>query len=177
MRVSRRAHQTYGRRVFALWIWGMATWALLTWTATASEILFGSGFALAAALACAGLGPVAEPLQVFGPRRLVNSVRLVGAGAWRIVRANLSLARRVWLPSRPLRSGVVIVPTQIRSDGALTAVGLVTSVIVDNQLMDIDRRRNELQYHAVSVVSEDPKANYEKINGPLERRIQGVVPS
>jgi multicomponent Na+:H+ antiporter subunit E len=73
-----------------------------------------------------------------------------------------------------LRSGVVIVPTEMRSDGALTAVGILTSVIVDNQLMDIDRRRNELQYHAVSVTSDDPEANYEQMNGPIERRIQGL---
>ncbi|HEY2214249.1 MAG TPA: Na+/H+ antiporter subunit E [Acidimicrobiales bacterium] len=172
--MSPRRPQDYGRRVLALWIWGVAIWVLLTWTATASQALFGAGFALAAAMACAGLGPVAEAQHVFGPSRLVHSVLLLGAAAWRIVRANLSLARRIWLPTRPLRSGVVIVATEMRSDGALTAVGILTSVIVDNQLMDIDRRRNELQYHAVSVTSDDPEANYEQMNGPIERRIQGL---
>jgi multicomponent Na+:H+ antiporter subunit E len=46
---------------------------------------------------------------------------------------------------------MVIVPTSQRSAGGLTAVGLVTSLIVDNQLVDLDRDGAQLQYHAVEV--------------------------
>jgi multicomponent Na+:H+ antiporter subunit E len=92
----------------------------------------------------------------------------------RIVRANLSLARRVWLPSLPLRSGMVIVPTEFSSEGALAAVGLITSVIVDNQLVDLDVAQAELQYHGVWV-STDPQENRKRMNGPVEARLEGIV--
>ena len=92
------------------------------------------------------------------------------------MKSNLSLSRRIWSPSRPLRPGMVIVPTEMRSDAGLTAVGLVTSLIVDNQIVDIDRKRGELQYHAVWVDTEDPDANRKKINGPVESYLTDMAP-
>jgi multicomponent Na+:H+ antiporter subunit E len=88
------------------------------------------------------------------------------------VDANLSLSRRIWSPSRPLRPGMVVVPTELRSDGGLAAVGLISSLIVDNQIVDVDRDRHELQYHAVWIDSADPEVNRRKINGPLEERLR-----
>lgn len=172
---TQRWRRAYASSVLALWLWGFGVWVLLTWTATLSQVAFGAGFALAVALPCASLGPVARPWRFVHPRRAVSTLVLLGAASWRIVRANLSLARRIWLPSRPLRSGIVIVPTQMTSDGGLTAVGLVTSVIVDNQLMDLNRETNELQYHAVSVDSGDASENYRTMNGPIERRLKGLT--
>jgi multicomponent Na+:H+ antiporter subunit E len=60
------------------------------------------------------------------------------------------------------------VPTTQRADGGLTAVGLVTSVIVDNQIVDVDRSRMQLQYHAVEVPPGGPDQKREQINGPVE---------
>ena len=51
---------------------------------------------------------------------------------------------------------MVIVPTTESSDGGLAAVGLITSLIVDNQIVDLDRATHRLQYHAVAVPSLDP---------------------
>ena len=63
----------------------------------------------------------------------------------------------------------------MRTDGGLTAVGLITSVIVDNQLIDLDRSRHELQYHAVAVTTEDPEENSKQMNAPVERQLKGVL--
>jgi multicomponent Na+:H+ antiporter subunit E len=68
-----------------------------------------------------------------------------------VVRANIGLARRIWSPRLRLASGMVIVPTDAQTDGELAAVGLLTSLVVDNQLVDLDRSRHALQYHAVEV--------------------------
>ena len=92
----------------------------------------------------------------------------------RIVRANVGLARRVWSPSLPLRSGMVVFPTEMESDGAVTAVALVSSVIVDNQLVDLEPGR--VQYHALWIDSTDPQEIYEAINGPLERLVKPLDP-
>jgi multicomponent Na+:H+ antiporter subunit E len=147
-------------------------WVLLTWTATAEQLLFGAGLALAVAVALAPLGPVVGPWQLFQPARLVAIARLAGYVAVHIVRANVALARRIWSPSRPLRSGMVIVPTMARTDGELAATGLITSLIVDNQVVDLDRKEHVLQYHAVAVPHGDDPA--ESINAPIERRLAKV---
>lgn len=161
----------YARRVVSLGLWAYGVWLLLTWTATAEQLLFGAGIALICGLALAPLGPVVAPWEVVHPLRLVAIVRLLGHAAVRIVRANVSLAIRVWRPSRPLRSGMVVVPTIARTDGELAAVGVITSLIVDNQIVDVDHNESLLQYHAVSVPEGD-KA--EAINAPTERAIARV---
>ena len=82
-------------------------WILLTWTRTLSQLIFGLGLSLLVALGCAFFGPVAAPWAYLSPRRLLATVRLFISALGRIVRANLSLARRIWSPSLPLRSGMV----------------------------------------------------------------------
>lgn len=162
------------RRVLALFCWTYLVWVLLTWTLTLEMQLFGVGLALAIAVALAPLGDVAAPWALLRPRRLAGAVRLVVAASGRIVVANLKLSRLIWhprlrRPDGPLRSGMVIVPTRYDQVGQLTAVGLITSLIVDNQITDLDRGRHELQYHAVTVPDGGPEQAREVINGPAER--------
>src|SRR5579875_1411730 len=126
------------RRVLGLACWAYLIWVLLTWTLTVEMQLFGVGVALAVALALAPLGEVAGPWVLLTPRRLAGAVRLVLAAAGAIVLANLRLSRLIWHPrlrrlDGPLHSGMVIVPTDYDQAGQLTAVGLITSLIVDNQ--------------------------------------------
>jgi multicomponent Na+:H+ antiporter subunit E len=165
---------THGRRravvgrVIAMSCWAYAAWVLLTWTRTLEQLLFGAGIAVAVAIALAPLGDVPGPWRLLSPRRLAAAAALLALAGRRIVVANLRLSRLIWDPRLPLRSGMVIVPTQERSDGGLTAVGLITSVIVDNQLVDLDRKAAQLQYHAVEVPDGGPEQAREEINGPIE---------
>jgi multicomponent Na+:H+ antiporter subunit E len=156
------------RRWLALFLWTYAGWIVLTWTRTAEQLLFGAVASGFIALACVPLGGVMAPWRVLDPGRAWVLMRIAGVVLVNIVKANLSLSRRIWSPSRPLRPGMVVVPTTVRSEGALTAVGLLTSLIVDNQIVDLDRRTNELQYHAVWVTTADGQANRARMNGPLE---------
>jgi len=165
------------RRMAALWCWAYLVWVLLTWTLTVEMQLFGAGVALAVAAALAPLGEVAGPWQLLRPGRLAAAALLLGSAAGRIVLANLRLSRLIWHPrlrhpGGPLRSGMVIVPTRYTSAGQLTAVGLITSVIVDNQITDVDRDRHELQYHAVVVPEGGQDQARDEINGPVERRLR-----
>src|SRR5487761_1116775 len=155
-----------GRRVSALFCWAYLVWVLLTWTLTLENELFGAGFALAVAVVLAPLGEVAGPWRLLTPRRLGATAVLLASAAGRIVLANLKLSRLIWDPrlrhrDGPLRSGMTIVPTQ-------AAVGVITSLIVDNQIADLDRSRAELQYHAVEVPDGGPERKRQQINGPVE---------
>ena len=159
------------RRAAALFCWAYAVWVLLTWTRTAEQLLFGAGIAAVVAVALAPLGEVAGPWQLLTPRRLAGAALLLLLAARLTVVANLRLSRLIWDPRlrQRLRTGMIIVPTSQDSAGGLTAVGLVTSVIVDNQLADLDPSRQQLQYHAVEVPDGGPERAREQINGPVER--------
>jgi multicomponent Na+:H+ antiporter subunit E len=159
-------------RAIALGIWSFAVWLVLTWMFTFEQLAFGAAAAVAVAVAIAPLGPVARPWLVTDPRRLFAGLRLARFVIAQMVAANLRLARRVWSPRLSLRSGMVIAPTAERSEGGLTAVGLLTSLIVENQLVDVDRRRHLLQYHAVTVPEGGAR---EAINGPIERLLAPIV--
>lgn len=156
-------------RALGLAAWCLIVWILLTWTVTLEQYAFGIGISIAVGLALAPLGPVIPPWAAFTPRRLRRIFALLITSLGRIVVANVRLAARIWAPSRPLRSGMVITSTTQRSVFGLTVVGLVTSVVVDNQLVDVDRRRGRMQYHAVAVPERGPRNARAMINGPVER--------
>lgn len=162
---------TAAARIFALACWCMTVWVLLTWTRTSEQIAVGAAVSLAVAVVLAPLGPVAGPWRLLDPRVAKRTAGLAFVALGRVVVANVRLARRIWSPSLPLRSGMVIVPTTQRSELGLTTVGVVSSLIVDNQIVDVDRSRGRLLYHAVEVPPRDPEAARERINGPLERHL------
>ena len=51
--------------------------------------------------------------------------------------------------------------------GQVGAVGLLTSLVVDNQVVDVDLDERTMLYHCVEVPRDDP---YDAVNGPVERR-------
>jgi multicomponent Na+:H+ antiporter subunit E len=154
--------------VAALSAWGFGVWVLLTWTLTLEQLLVGAMVAVLVAVATLPLGPVAGPWWFLTPRRLFATVRLIVITAVRIVAANVKLSIRIWRPSRPLQSGMIIVATHERTDGGVAAVGIISSLVVDNQIVDVDRRSRHLQYHAVSVPEGSRRAARNRVNGPVE---------
>jgi multicomponent Na+:H+ antiporter subunit E len=160
-------------RMVALAAWAFGVWVLLTWTRSVEQLAFGAGVALAVGFALAPLGRVVGPWRLLRPHRLFLGVCLLVVVAGRMVSANVRLAVRIWSPSRPLASGMVVVPTRARSAGAVTTVGLLSSLIVDNQLVDLDHTRHRLQYHALIVPAGTPQQRRDRINGPLERWLPG----
>ncbi|WP_433089203.1 Na+/H+ antiporter subunit E [Dactylosporangium sp. CA-052675] len=153
----------------ALFCWCEVTWTLLSFTATVEQIAVGVAVSLTAALACAPLGPVAGPWRLLRPRRLGPLLALAASVAARAVAANLRLTRMIWSRRRPA-SAMVTVPTSARSDAEVTAVGLLTSIIVNSQLVDVDRDRHRLRYHTA-----EAGAGRDDINGPIEARVLGVT--
>jgi multicomponent Na+:H+ antiporter subunit E len=159
----------YWKRVAALGCWAFLVWVVLTWTRTLEQLVAGAVLALAVALLLGPFGEVARPWRLLEPPRLAAVVRLGAVALGRVVVANINLARRIWSPSRPLHSGMVVVPTSMQSDGNLAATGLITSLIVDNQVVDVDRVHHKLQYHAVVVPHGNRAHPEDDINAPIER--------
>ncbi|MBO0848580.1 MAG: Na+/H+ antiporter subunit E [Pseudonocardia sp.] len=157
------------RRIVILGAWTFLTWTLLTWTFTVEQVAFGLVLSALVAVGLAPLGPASGRWRAPRPRRLAAALWLPALVAGKVVAANVDLAVRVWRPDRPLTSGMVVVPTSVRSVGGLAAVGVLTSLIADNQLVDVDRRGRRLQYHTVAVPAGDEGAVRDAINGPVER--------
>lgn len=162
-------------RGIALAIWCFGVWVLLTWTATVEQVAFGIGIAVATAVLLAPLGEVIPPWRLLSPRRVWRCLRLAGFVVVQIAKANAVLAWRVWHRHPPLRTGLVITPTRMRSDSGIAAVGLISSLIVDNQIIDVDRASHELLYHAVVVPDGGRVGAYHAINGPLEELVLGLA--
>jgi multicomponent Na+:H+ antiporter subunit E len=150
-----------------------ATWVLLTWTMTAEVLIVGAVLALAVTAATLPLLADTGRMRVT-PGRIGQVLMLAARTLPQILVANLALARRIWSPSLPIRTGMVTVPTKARSDAGLCAVGVVTSLIVDNQIVDLDRANHRLLYHAVVVPEGGDEAAYDAINGTVDRRIARI---
>jgi len=163
------------RRIAALWVWAAGVWMLLTWSVTFEQLVVGGLVAAAVAAAFAPLGAVAAPWRLLDPRTLLATTRAVAVSLAHIVRANSELARRIWSPSLPLRSGMVIVRAGLDTDAGLGGTGLITSLIVDNQIVDLDRNFGLLQYHAIAVPEGDMDERVAEINGPVEKLLAPLV--
>jgi multicomponent Na+:H+ antiporter subunit E len=152
-----------------LLLWCLMTWLLLAWTVTVESLLVGAVVAGLVSLSLARLGPVVPPWRLLARRRFIAIGRLIATVAALVLRANVRLAWRVWSPHLPLATGMVVVPTRLRGEGAQAAVALITSLVVDNQLVDLDRSRHELLYHCLVVPPVERR--YDEISGAVEHRL------
>jgi multicomponent Na+:H+ antiporter subunit E len=159
----------------SLFSWGYSAWLLLTWTVQAEQLVCGALVSAAmTALLLPMMDGVVRPWALLRPRRAFGTIRLVLVCLARISMANLRLSRRIWSPSRQLTSGMVVVPTGLSDEGGLAGVGLLSSLIVDNQLVDLDRGKHALQYHAVSVPPSDSD-RAEVVTGGTERLLRPLL--
>lgn len=164
------------QRWVALLGWSFAAWLLLSGTTTRDSMLAGLVVAGLVAAALAPLGTVVGPWTFVSPSRIGPQLALAGRVLVGITTANLELVRRTWSWPRPdVTPGMVIVPTRARTDAELTAVGTLTSLVVDNQFVDVDRSTHELLFHCIAVPSGDPEERREQISAAVEEDVIGVV--
>jgi multicomponent Na+:H+ antiporter subunit E len=117
---------------------------------------------------------VVPPWRVLAPRRLTALARLVGRTLWHVSGANVDLARRIWTPSLPITPGVVIVPTRMTGDAGLTTMGVLTSLVVDNQVIDLNPSASTALFHCIEVPGDTVDERRAAINGPTEQAIARV---
>lgn len=164
------------RRWLALLGWNFPAWLLLTGTTTRDSMLTGLVVSALVAAALAPLGRVVGPWTFVSPARLGPQLKLAGRMLVGITTANLELVRRTWsLPRTDVTPGMVIVPTRARSDAELTAVGMLTSLVVDNQFVDVDRSTHELLFHAIAVPQGGPEERRDEINRTIEDDVLEVL--
>lgn len=164
------------QRWVALLGWCFAAWLLLSGTTTRDSLLAGLVVAGIVAAALAPLGTVVGPWTLVSPTRIGPQLKLAARVLAGITTANLDLVRRTWALPRPdVTPGMVIIPTRARTDAELTAVGTLTSLVVDNQFVDVDRSTHELLFHCMAVPIGGPEARREEISAAVEDDVIAVV--
>jgi multicomponent Na+:H+ antiporter subunit E len=91
---------------------------------------------------------------------------------WKLILANLDVARRVLSPKIPLHSGIVKVKTNLKGDfGKLT---LANSITLTPGTLSIDIEDDYIYVHAIDVKGETEEENQANISGPFEKILGGI---
>ncbi len=91
---------------------------------------------------------------------------------WKLILANLDVARRVLSPKIPLNPGIVKVKTELKGDlGKLT---LANSITLTPGTLSIDVEDQYIFVHTVDVKGKSDVENTANIAGPFEKILGGI---
>jgi len=91
---------------------------------------------------------------------------------WKLILANLDMARRVLSPKIPLNPGIVKVKTELKGDlGKLT---LANSITLTPGTLSIDVEGDYIFVHTVDVLGKNENENKANISGPFEKILGGI---
>ncbi len=91
---------------------------------------------------------------------------------WKLVLANLDIARRVLSPKIPLNPGIVKIKTGLKGDfGKLT---LANSITLTPGTLSIDVEDEYIYVHTVDVKGKNQEENQVNISGPFEKILGGI---
>lgn len=107
------------------------------------------------------------------PIRLVKFIFIyIPVFFWKLLLANLDIARRVLSPKIPLKPGIVKVPTELKGD--LAKLTLANSITLTPGTLSIDIIEEHIYVHTVEVKGKTEAENQKVISGPFERILGGV---
>ncbi|MBN2540001.1 MAG: Na+/H+ antiporter subunit E [Bacilli bacterium] len=91
---------------------------------------------------------------------------------WKLILANIDVARRVLSPKIPLNPGIVKVKTELKGDlGKLT---LANSITLTPGTLSIDVEDDYIFVHAIDVKGKTEVENQANISGPFEKILGGI---
>ncbi len=138
---------------------------------TVDEVIMGS--IVSAALAIILVRYVNFKIDLKFPLRLLKFLFLyIPVFIWKLILANLDVARRVLSPKIPLNPGIVKIKTDLKGDlGKLT---LANSITLTPGTLSIDVKKEHLYVHTVDVLGKNESENQAKISGPFEKLLGGI---
>lgn len=112
-------------------------------------------------------------IDILLPVKLVKFIVIyIPVFIWKLILANLDVARRVLSPKIPLNPGIVKVPTALKGDfGKLT---LANSITLTPGTLSIDIVDDYLYIHTVDVKGTSEQENQKLISGPFEKILGGI---
>lgn len=112
-------------------------------------------------------------IDITFPVKLVKFIFIyIPVFIWKLILANLDVARRVLSPKIPLKPGIVKVKTDLKGDlGKLT---LANSITLTPGTLSIDIDEEHIYVHTVEVKGETEAENKKQIAGLFERILGGI---
>lgn len=138
---------------------------------TVDEVILGS--IVSAALTLILVKFVDFKIDWLLPLRLVKFLFIyIPVFIWKLVLANLDVAKRVLSPKIPLNPGIIKVKTDLKGDfGKLT---LANSITLTPGTLSIDVEGDSLYIHTVDVRGKNEEENRKLICGPFEKILGGI---
>ena len=148
-----------------------AIWLALTSSLQLQEVVAGLGVCLVLSLwLSAYYSPLGLPAP--GPRRLFFFVIYLVVLFWEIVKANFDVAYRVVHPRMPIRPGIVVIKTALKSD--IAKMALANSITLTPGTFTLDVIGDRLLVHWINVKAEKPDEATRLIAGRFEKYLREI---
>jgi len=135
------------------------------------ELMTGAVVSLALALI---IGKVVN--YEFGPETILVGVKYVVVFMplfiWKLIQANLQMARIVLSPSLPIKPGFVVVKTALKKD--IAKLSLANAITLTPGTLSIDVADDEVLIHWVDVQGGTPEDQGKAIAGSFEKTLGGI---
>lgn len=163
----------HGARGLASLLIGLAAvWVLFTAAIDPAELILGIAVVVLVALFVRSEAGLFGGVKL-GIRALVLVPVYLGLFVWKLVLANLDMARRVLSPRIPLNPGIVAVPTDLQS--RIGILILANSITLTPGTLTLDVEKETLYVHWIDVHGEGAEEARAEIAAPFERALKGVV--
>jgi len=150
----------------------LSLWLILVNTLAWEEVL--TGAVLAALVAAIGHTYFTRRgLSHFGPKQLFYLLIYIPVFFWEVVKANLDVAYRVLHPKMPIKPGIVLIKTELKSDTGKLA--LANSITLTPGTLTMDIEGEYLLIHWINVKSTEPEEATRLIGGRFERYLRGIL--
>jgi multicomponent Na+:H+ antiporter subunit E len=144
------------------------TWAALTGRFTWSNVLI--GFIIAYGALFAARRSIGSSRYF---RRLDQVLRFAGFYVWELILANLRVAYDVVTAGHRMRTGVVAIPLDAKTDAEITLLANLITLTPGSVSLDVSSDRRFLYLHAMYI--EDVEEFRVSIKNTLERRVLEVL--
>jgi len=149
----------------------LSLWLIFVNTLNWQEVL--TGIVLSALVAAFGHTYFTQQgLRHFSLKKLLYFIIYIPIFFWEILKANLDVAYRVLHPKMPIKPGIVLIKTALKSDTGKLA--LANSITLTPGTLTMDIIDDNLLIHWINVKSEDPEEATELIAGRFEPYLRGI---
>lgn len=138
---------------------------------TVDEVILGS--ILSIILTIVLIKYVNFKIDKFFPIKLLRFIFIyIPVFIWKLILANLDVARRVLSPKIPLNPGIVEVKTDLKGDlGKLT---LANSITLTPGTLSIDVKDDKIYVHTIDVKGKTKEEKSNNISGSFEKILGGI---
>lgn len=146
-------------------------WLLFTSTTAFQEVI--AGVVLVVLVAALGYnGFTSRGLGILSPRRLAGLLAYLPIFFWEMLKANFDVAYRVVHPRMPIRPGIVVVKTDLKTD--VGKLFLANSITLTPGTLTMDVSGDHLFVHWINVKDEDIEKASELIAGRFEKYLKRI---